>query len=298
MAITDTTPVVGVTPRISQDQFVAVLRDRGSPAAIPSDAAADAWSVVEALGVDPSFALAIFHQESQFATDPISMTVKFGLRNPGHTRTSRTGVGHQVQTDFGPFIQFPSWSEGWRDLAFRLVDPGFVYVTGPASGAPPGAGPHRQIRSILLIWAPPNDVFDTAGFNDHERYVRNVVHNMNAWSDLPAGGQPSDRTAPVDGGAVCTLFPPPPFDGNDQQVGSVVFRAAKQTVEVDVPVLATRQFANPATCETGPALRQGDRFEALYWVDGVEVEGERRWWVAESGSRIWSGGTRQKPGAS
>jgi hypothetical protein len=67
-------------------------------------------------------------------------------------------------------------------------------------------------------------------------------------------------------------------------------------VEVDVDGLRCRQFADPETCETREPLRRGDTFEALYWVDGVEVDDERRWWVAESGSRIWSGGTRQKPG--
>ncbi len=297
MAITDSTQVVGVTPRISQEHFVEVLRERGSPAALESDAR-EAWSVVEQNGVDPSFALAIFHQESQFATDPFSMTAVHNLLNPGHTRTSRTGVGHRVLTDFGHFIDFPSWREGWRDLAFRLVDPEFDYVKGPASGKPPGPGPHRTIRPILLIWAPPDDTFDFAGFNDHERYVRNVIHNMTQWSDEPGGGQPRPGTAPLGPGVGCTLFPPPPFDGSDKQVGEVTFRAARQMVEVDVETLHCRQFADPATCETRGALRRGDTFEALYWVDGVEVEGEGRWWVAASGSRIWSGGTRQKPGDS
>ena len=295
MALTDISQVIGVTPRISQKQFATVLRERGSPAALEGDAAA-AWEVVEQLGVDPSFALAIFHQESQFATDPVSMTVKFNLLNPGHTRTSRTGVGHQVATDFGPFIGFPSWTEGWRDLAFRLVDPAFVYVTGPPNGEPPGRGPHRTIRPILILWAPPSDVFDTAGFNDHERYVRNVMHNMNSWGDLPTGGQPRDGMTPNGGGMVCTLFPPPPFDGQDKQVGSVLFRAERRRVVVTEALLHARQFANPSTCETRDALREGESFEALYWVDGEAVGGERRWWVTESGSRIWSGGTREKPG--
>ena len=282
MPINDSTTVVGVTPRISAARFAEVLQTFGSPAASQSNAE-DAWSVVQQFGVDPAFALAIFHQESQFATDPASMTVKFNLRNPGHTRTSRTGAGHQVATDFGPFVEFPSWSEGWRDLAFRLVDPAYDYVTRQ-----PGA-PHRTIKSILKIWAPADDVFDTAGFNDHERYVRNVVNNMTNWIDLPGGG------TLIDGTGACPLSPPPPFDGTDKQVGETTFHAAPQTVEVEQDGLRCRQFADPASCETRAALRRGDTFEALYWVEGVEVDGERRWWVARSGSRIWSGGTRQKP---
>ena len=44
-----------------------------------------------------------------------------------------------------------------------------------------------------------------------------------------------------------------------------------------------------------PIYFQGETFEALYWVEGKDVAGERRWWVARSGSRIWSGGTAQRP---
>ena len=87
-----------------------------------------------------------------------------------------------------------------------------------------------------MIWAPPNDVFDTPGFSDHERYVRNVVRNMIHWSDLPRGGKDLDRTAPIDGEVICTVFPPPPFEDTDMQVGEVTFHLAKRTVEVNVPV--------------------------------------------------------------
>jgi hypothetical protein len=293
MAINDVTTVVGVSPRISSAKFVDVLRASGSPAAIEGNAE-DAWSVVEQVGVDPAFALAVFHQESQFGTDGDSATAQSNLRNPGHTRSSRTGVGERVDTIFGPFIRYPSWTEGWRDLAVRLVDPEFFYVRG-LPDKPPGLGPHRSIRPILQIWAPEDDQFDTEGFNNHERYVRNVVSNMTNWIDLPDGGGLVTGGSPIVGVTGCPLTPPPPFDGTDKHVGEVVFHAAAQTVEVEQDGLRCRQFADPASCETRVALRRGDTFEALYWVEGVEVDGERRWWVARSGSRIWSGGTRQKP---
>jgi hypothetical protein len=289
MAIHDGTTVVGVTPRISVSRFADILRTRGSPAATESNPE-DAWSAVKQHGVDPTFALAIFHQESQFGADPASATTRFTLRNPGHTRSSRTGVGTPVATDFGPFIRYPSWTEGWRDLAFRLVDERFDYVTRP-----PGA-PHRTIRPILKIWAPPDDHFDTVGFNDHERYVRNVVQNMTDWIDLPGGGAPTTTSTTNGETVTCAPSPPPAFNGTNKQVGSVVFHAAAQTVEVDVAELRCRQFADPASCETREPLRRGDTFDTLYWVEGAEVDGERRWWVTSSGARVWSGGTRQKPG--
>jgi hypothetical protein len=288
MAITDLTTVVGVTPRLSQEAFARILRDAGSPAALEADPD-HGWSMVQQHGVDPAFALAIFHQESQFARDPGSAVVLHALRNPGHTRTSRTGVGVTVGTQWGNFIRYPSWSEGWRDLAFRLVDPNFAYVQG-LPHKPPGPGPHRTIRPIIAIWAPEDDPNAPPGMNVTEVYIAHVVENMTRWVDLPAGGQPTTVVNPA-----CAPSAPPPFDGADKQIGAVTFHAAAQTITVVQDGLPCRQFADPATCETRAPLRQGETFEALYWIEGEEVAGERRWWVAQSGSRIWSGGTSPRP---
>jgi hypothetical protein len=279
MAIDGFTTVVGVTPRMSQARFASILRERGSPFAAEDDTDI-AWEEVRKNGVDPAFALAIFHQESQFGTDAGSATARFGLRNPGHTRTSRIGVGHQVDTPWGPFIRYPSWSEGWRDLAFRLVDREFFYAKQG----------RRSIRPIIELWAPPNDVFDVDGLNNTARYVRNVVHNMTNWVDLPDGGAATEIPE------ACPAALPPAFDGGDKQIGDVVFHAAAQTVEVATDELRCRQFADPASCETRNPLALGETFEALYWVEGREVDGESRWWVAKNGARVWSGGTVQKPG--
>lgn len=266
MAIHDGTTVVAVAPRISQTGFAGLLRERGSPAAEQAEAG---WAAVEATGVDPLFALAVFHQESQFGTDGVCF--EFNSRSPGNTRSSRTGVGEPFQSPrHGTFIRYPSWSEGWRDLAFRLADPTFVYAQEG----------RRTIRPIIERWAPPDDAFDPDDFNNTDRYVANVVRNMTAWGDQVA----------------CTPFPPPPFDGADKQVGDVVFHAVGQTVEVAQAGLHCRQFAFPGSCETRDPLRQGDTFEALYWVDGEPIDGQRRWWIAESGARIWGGGTAPQPG--
>jgi hypothetical protein len=277
MTIDGTTAVVGVTPRISQAEFATILRDRGSPAA---NEAGEGWIAVEQHGVDPAFALAVFHQESQFATDAASATSRFGLRNPGHTRTSRIGVGVPIDTPWGPFIRYPSWAEGWRDLAFRLVDGAFFYAQQG----------RRSIRPILELWAPPNDIFDDQGFNNTDIYVRNVVRNMTDLSDLLDGG------TPVEGGTMpCPSFPPPPSDGRDMQVGDVIFHAAAQTVEAATDGLPCRQFAFDGSCETRGRLRAGDTFDALYWVEGENIRGENRWWVATDGARLHVGGTVEKP---
>ena len=260
MAIHDGTTVVGVAPRIGAEGFARILRAHDSPAA---PEAATGWQAVADHGVDPLFALAIFHKESQFGRDGVCLDHQ--TLSPGNTRTSRTGVGHRVDTAFGPFIRYPSWTEGWRDLAFRLVDPAFAYATEGL----------RTIRPIIFTWAPPTD------FNqDTERYVTDVVRNMNDWQDQAAA---------------CPPAPPPAFDGTDKQVGPVLFHAASQRVRVVQDGLRRHQFADPASCEIGEPFARGTTFDALYWVEGAEVDGERRWWVTATGERVWAGGTRQKP---
>jgi hypothetical protein len=277
MAINSSTVVVGVSPRISPAKFTEILRDHGSPATMSAEVG---YAAVEQQGVDPAFALAIFHQESQFGIDGVCKD--FATLSPGNTRSTRTGIGQVIDTPFGPFVRYPSWTDGWRDLAFRLVDPLFFYALQQ----------RRTIRPILELWAPPNDIFDINGLNNTDIYVNHVVQHIIDWSDVPGGGQPTPT-----GGPECSPVPPPPFDGTDKQVGDVIFHATAQTVEVAADGLPCQQFAFQGSCETREPLQSGDTFEALYWVEGEAVDGERRWWVAKSGSRIWSGGTMQKPGA-
>jgi hypothetical protein len=162
------TQVVGVEPRISQAEFRDTLIKHESPGAADAEAA---WDIVRDNGVDPLFALAVYHQESQFATDPASATVQFGLRNPGHTRTSRIGFTDQVNTPNGPFMRYPAWADGWRDLAFRLVDPTFVYVQEG----------RRAIAPVITRWAPPPE-------NDTENYIARVVSFMNEFASAGMAG--------------------------------------------------------------------------------------------------------------
>ncbi len=260
MAIHQQTTVVRVAPRIGPDGFARILRAAESPAAAE---AAEGWDVVTSYGIDPLFALAIFHKESQFGRDGVCFN--YQTRSPGNTRTSRTGVGTPVETEFRQFIRYPTWTEGWRDLAFRLVDPDFAYAQQAL----------QTIRPIIFTWAPPSDFGQ-----DTERYVADVVRNMTGWLDVP-----------------CVPVRPPAFDGTDKVVGNVLFHAAGQQVEVAVDGLHRHQFADPASCDTGEPLARGESFGAAYWVEGTEVDGERRWWITAAGDRIWAGGTRQQPGA-
>jgi hypothetical protein len=147
--------VVGVKPRISETGFRRLLEQRGSPAA---PEAVQAYRAIVSLGVDPLFALAIFWYESRFGT--IGIVPTYDLKNPGAIRSSRTGVGEIVQIPGrGPFVRYPSWTEGFRDLAWRLVEPTFVYAQRGA----------RTVQTIIPLWAPASDG------NQPEAYIAAVL---------------------------------------------------------------------------------------------------------------------------
>ena len=94
----------------------------------------------------------------------------------------------------------------------------------------------------------------------------------------------------------CPASPPPPFDGDQKIVNEVTFHPAKQTVRSQINGLNARQFAHTQACQTREPLHTGEEVDVLYWVRGERFQNEDRWWVAVDGSRIWAGGTVQRPG--
>ncbi|MCS7257456.1 MAG: N-acetylmuramoyl-L-alanine amidase, partial [Thermomicrobium sp.] len=137
-------------PRIDADRFAAFLAATGSPAASEAHAC---WAAVAAEGVDPLFALAVFWHESRCGT--AGVVAAHDLRNPGATRSSRTGVGEPVPVPGrGQFWRYPTWTEGFRDLARRLTDPGYVYRRQGAA----------TVERILPLWAPASDGNDPAAY--------------------------------------------------------------------------------------------------------------------------------------
>lgn len=167
MAINGNTRVVGVSPRITRERFAQILSDRGSPAA---NEAMAGWQAVSESQVDPLFALAIFKQESQLGQQGVCAIHQ--TKSPGNTRTSRIGAGQVINTDFGPFVKYANWAEGWRDLAFRLVDPTYVYVQEERTA----------IRKIIERWAPVWDP-EADGINQPDVYVNNVIAFMKEHGD-------------------------------------------------------------------------------------------------------------------
>ncbi len=155
--ITRDTIVTGTLPRISLGRFDEILALANSPAA---PEAALAYRMVAAYAVDPLFALALFHHESNFGRAGICKSSD--TRSPGNTRSTRTGSGEILHTERGPFVRYPSWSEGFRDLAYRLIDPTFVYRQNQ----------RRTIAQIIPTWAPLSDG------NAPQSYIRAVEDFM------------------------------------------------------------------------------------------------------------------------
>lgn len=149
--------VIGVAPRISKERFRAILQIHGSPAAAEAEASYDA---IVAEGVDPLFLLAVFWYESYFGT--MGICARYQTRNPGNTRSSSTGIGEVIQTEKGPFVRYPSWTEGFRDAAHRLVDPRYPYARAGAV----------TVEQIIPIWAPRSDG------NQPESYIAQVLEFM------------------------------------------------------------------------------------------------------------------------
>ena len=87
-----------------------------------------------------------------------------------------------------------------------------------------------------------------------------------------------------------------PWQGvHDVTVNGAVFHADKRSVTTNVDGLRQRLYAATTSAETGEPLPINTTFDVFGWVNGETADGENRWWIADDYSRIWSGGTAQKP---
>lgn len=161
--ITKDTQVIGVSPRINAIKFGEVLLAAGSPA---FGEAYEMFNAIAVEGVDPAFLLACFKKESQYATDPASIVVRYHNFNMGNCRSSRIGITETV-TDpkRGTYVKYPDWATGAKDAAYRLIDKSYDYAKAGAT----------TIEQIIKIWAPKEDGNDPAG------YANTVVTLMNGW---------------------------------------------------------------------------------------------------------------------
>lgn len=83
----------------------------------------------------------------------------------------------------------------------------------------------------------------------------------------------------------------------DITINGILFHAEPRTVTAAAGGVNRRQWASSTANLTGTAIAAGETVRVLGWVEGEDVAGERRWWVGDSGSRVWAGGTVEKPKA-
>lgn len=107
-----------------------------------------------------------------------------------------------------------------------------------------------------------------------EGYWPTFVSHVNA---LRAG------TTPVPLPTYATLYPPPPFDGHDKDLGSVTFVACQRIYRVTQDGLPCRQYADPKSAEVRAPLRAGNEIHGLYIVPGSDGDS---WVVTQTGVRL------------
>lgn len=86
------------------------------------------------------------------------------------------------------------------------------------------------------------------------------------------------------------------WDGKrDITVNGIKFYGEVRNVRVGGTGVNQRQWASDTANLVGDVLPSGTAIRVLGWVEGAEVAGERRWWIRDTGARIWAGATMDKP---
>lgn len=85
------------------------------------------------------------------------------------------------------------------------------------------------------------------------------------------------------------------WDGSaNVTVNNVAFIADKKTVTTVNGIVNTRTFASSQSAPTGSLTAQS-QINVLGWCRGEKVGDEDRWWITDGWSRVWVGGTVDKP---
>lgn len=146
---------------ITLEAFSKVLSDANSPAAGSSEAM---YNAVVAEGISVAFFLACFFHESQFGK--VGICYIYQTRSPGNTRSSTIGVKSFITDPVkGRYVKYATWGQGARDMAHRLIAPGFDYDKAGAT----------TIAQIMPIFAPVKDG------NNPDIYISKVVKMINQW---------------------------------------------------------------------------------------------------------------------
>ena len=138
---------------------------------------------------------------------------------------------------------------------------------------------HAEINPCTRRFCPGDDYYN---------YIRAAVE--------AGGGSAPQQPSPV----YADRAPVKDADGNlwtgdeDLVIGNATFRADKRTVKAVAGVTFRTHATRKAGLTRGP-LEAGKGFGVLGWVNGEEIDGERRWWITKNYSRVHVSGTVEKP---
>lgn len=223
---------------------------------------------------------------------------------------SRKGViWRVVPEEYGPWtngdVQNPSAEMvavmnkyGWDPNAYTLSIEleGYAHTPNPM-GWDVGFTPEQWEATKWQItqWQNKYDIPDNMVFmhsminsvtraNCIPKFMWNQVSSFVHGTDVPATSE------------YAKTFPLPNFDGSkDVVINGAKFFGDRRVATVKNGPANFRQFATRSSALTREAKPDGFSFTVLGWVEGENVNGERRWWVADDYSRVWVGATEEKP---
>lgn len=157
-------------PRISEDDFEAVVVETGSPWA---QQARGLYRTIVNQGHDPAVWLAIGLREHRLLTDPDAIALKFGTNSWTNARSVVAGIETDgvvtteelraagITNRDGPYVRYKSVRDSLLDGMTRIDYPGHVYRQRKA----------LSIGQVLRIWTE----------SDAEGYIKFVVDCLNKW---------------------------------------------------------------------------------------------------------------------
>lgn len=81
----------------------------------------------------------------------------------------------------------------------------------------------------------------------------------------------------------------------DVRINGILFHAQRRRVTAGVDSLNIRKYATTVNSPILKIAERGTKLNVIGWVVGEEVNGENRWWIGNDHTRIWVGGTVEKP---
>jgi len=130
-------------------------------------------------------------------------------------------------------------------------------------------------------------------------YSKGIVrHGNTIFPNLPESSRAQEDEIKVLRGASRLVVAGVTWDGRqDASLNGITLHADRRTVTVGVDTLNIRVYANTNN-SISPILRTakyGTKIPVIGWVVGETVNGENRWWIGADHTRIWVGGTVEKP---